>query len=121
MSVKIGLCTLNQLCLDFDGNLKRIVASIRQCLANGCQIRLGPELEVTGYGCEDAFFELDTVHHSWQIVGEVLKLDFKDILIYLSMPVVFESTLYNCLVVIYNSRIVTIRPKTKLAINGNYR
>ena len=29
-----------------------------------CQV--GPELEICGYGCEDHFFELDTVNHCWE-------------------------------------------------------
>ena len=28
--------------------------------------QVGPELEIPGYGCEDHFFELDTVDHSWE-------------------------------------------------------
>lgn len=37
------------------------------------------------------------------------------------MPVRKDSVLYNCRVILYNKKIVLIRPKTKLAGNGNYR
>ena len=117
----VAICTLNQLALDFEGNLSRIVTSIDQAIQLGATVRVGPELEVTGYGCEDAFYERDTVYHSWQIVAEILKKDYQDILINLSMPVEKDSGLYNCLIVILNSKIVLIRPKNRLAINGNYR
>jgi hypothetical protein len=30
--------------------------------------QVGPELEVCGYGCEDHFYELDTVEHSWEVL-----------------------------------------------------
>ena len=117
----VAICTLNQFALDFQGNLERIVASIDRAVQLGATVRVGPELEVTGYGCEDAFYEVDTVHHSWQIIGEILKKGYKDILINIGMPVVKDSGLYNCMVVILNSKIVFIRPKNRLAINGNYR
>lgn len=37
------------------------------------------------------------------------------------MPVLKDSALYNCRVLLLNSQIVLIRPKTRLAMNGNYR
>lgn len=40
--------------------------------------RLGPELEVCGYGCEDHFLEQDTVTHSWECIAELLKTDLTD-------------------------------------------
>lgn len=37
------------------------------------------------------------------------------------MPVLKDSALYNCRILILNSKIILIRPKTRLAMNGNYR
>ena len=37
------------------------------------------------------------------------------------MPVLKDSALYNCRILLLNSQIVVIRPKTRLAMNGNYR
>lgn len=37
------------------------------------------------------------------------------------MPISKDSSLYNCRVLILNSKIIAIRPKTILANNGNYR
>ena len=37
------------------------------------------------------------------------------------MPVLKDSALYNCRILLLNSQIVMIRPKTRLALNGNYR
>lgn len=56
--VTLATCNLNQWALDFDGNLKRIEESIRLAKTKGCKYRLGPELEISGYGCEDHFLEL---------------------------------------------------------------
>ncbi|EGR27476.1 hypothetical protein IMG5_195230 [Ichthyophthirius multifiliis] len=60
---------------------------------NKCTIRLGPELEISGYGCEDHFLELDTVTHSWEVLGEILSDSqlTKDILCAIGMPVLFNT------------------------------
>ncbi len=44
----LATCNLNQWALDFDGNQKRIIESIRQAKAAGASLRVGPELEITG-------------------------------------------------------------------------
>jgi len=55
--VTVATCSLRQFCLDFEGNTARIVESIRQAKAKGAKIRVGPELEICGYGCMDHFKE----------------------------------------------------------------
>jgi NAD+ synthase (glutamine-hydrolysing) len=108
--------------MDFDGNLRRIKESITVAKQKGARYRLGPELEVCGYGCEDHFLEQDTVTHSWECIAELLKSDLTDnILCDVGMPVVHAGVRYNCRVLLLNRRVVLIRPKTALAIDGNYR
>ena len=65
--VKLALCTLNQWALDFDGNYKRIVESIKLAHKQGASYRLGSELDITSYACEDHYHEMDTIHHAWQV------------------------------------------------------
>ena len=58
--------------MDFDGNLRRILESVKIAKDKGAAYRLGPELEITGYGCNDHFFESDTYLHSWEVLGKLL-------------------------------------------------
>ena len=74
--VTLAVCTLNQWALDFDGNLERILASIEKAKQSGAIYRTGPELEVTGYSCEDHFYESDTLLHSWQVLATLLEHQF---------------------------------------------
>ena len=48
----LATCSLNQWALDFDGNLARTRESIVLAKERGATYRVGPELELTGYGCE---------------------------------------------------------------------
>lgn len=120
--LKVVTCNLNQWAMDFDCNLSNIKQSIAEAKAAGAMIRLGPELEITGYGCEDHFLELDTVAHAWECLKELLLGDWTDgILCSFGMPVIKDSERYNCQVLCLNRKIIMIRPKMWLANDGNYR
>ncbi|CAF2080840.1 glutamine-dependent NAD(+) synthetase [Brassica napus] len=120
--LKVATCNLNQWAMEFECNMKNIKASISQAKAAGAVIRLGPELEVTGYGCEDHFLELDTLTHAWECLKELLLGDWTDgILCSIGMPVIKGAERYNCQVLCMNRRIIMIRPKLWLANDGNYR
>ncbi len=60
--------------MDFEHNKNNIIKSIKFAkerfliknkIFRGCKYRVGPELEICGYSCEDHFLENDTVNHSW--------------------------------------------------------
>jgi len=119
---KIACCNLNQWALDFEGNKRRIMESLRQAKEQKCTYRLGPELEITGYSCQDHFLELDTIKHSWEVLAEILSTDLTDgIICDIGMPVVHRDVLYNVRVIILNRHIYLIRPKAGMADDGNYR
>lgn len=90
--------------MSFKHNKMNIIKSIQIAKEKGATYRLGPELEIPGYGCEDHFFELDTVKHSWEVLTEILanKELTKDIICDIGMPVHYKNTLYNCRVICLN-------------------
>ena len=113
---------LNQWALDFSGNLQRIYQSCIEAKKQNATYRLGPELELCGYGCEDHFFETDTYMHCWESLSELLELGVTDgMLCDFGMPVLFGSIRYNCRVLCMDRKILLIRPKTAMADGGNYR
>ncbi|GAO47416.1 glutamine-dependent NAD(+) synthetase with GAT domain-containing protein [Saitoella complicata NRRL Y-17804] len=120
--VTVATCSLNQWALDFEGNADRIIKSIRIAKERGASLRVGPELEVTGYGCFDHFLEGDTYLHSWEMLGRILETEgTDDILLDIGMPVSHRNVKYNCRVICLNRKVLLIRPKLWLANDGNYR
>ena len=114
--------SLNQWALDFEGNAERIIESIRQAKAAGATLRVGPELEITGYGVLDGFLEGDTFLHSWEMLARIIDHpDCQDIVVDVGLPVRHRNVRYNCRVIFYNRKIILIRPKMWLANDGNYR
>ncbi|CEM11116.1 unnamed protein product [Vitrella brassicaformis CCMP3155] len=118
----VATCNLNQWALDFEGNLFRTEASIRGAKERRAKLRIGPELELCGYGCEDHFLENDTFQHSWESMARILKTDLTHgILCDIGAPVMHKSVRYNCRIFCLDGKILMIRPKLLFANDGNYR
>uniref|UniRef100_A0A3B4GTH4 Glutamine-dependent NAD(+) synthetase n=1 Tax=Pundamilia nyererei TaxID=303518 RepID=A0A3B4GTH4_9CICH len=120
--VTVATCCLNQWALDFEGNCERILRSIEEAKAHGAKYRLGPELEICGYGCADHFYESDTLLHSFQVLRNLLESPVtQDIICDVGMPIMHHNVRYNCRVLFLNRKILLIRPKMLMANHGNYR
>lgn len=120
--ITLATCSLNQWAMDFTGNKARILESIKRAKAAGATLRVGPELEITGYGCLDHFLEGDVFLHSWEMLAQIIEDPIsQDIVCDVGMPVRHRNVRYNCRVIFYNKKILLIRPKQFLANDGNYR
>jgi NAD+ synthase (glutamine-hydrolysing) len=51
--IRVGLCQLNTVVGDLDGNVERVVAAYDDAEAAGCDLAVFPELTITGYPPED--------------------------------------------------------------------
>ena len=101
MKITVSTCNLNQHALDFQNNYRNIFDSIKIAKSHNSQIRIGPELEICGYSCEDHFFETETIELSWLIIEKILKSKItENILCSFGMPVLFNQTLYTCIIYI---------------------
>jgi NAD+ synthase (glutamine-hydrolysing) len=120
--VTVATCNLNQWALDFEGNTKRIIESIQKAKELGAALRVGPELEICGYSCQDHLLEQDLYLHCWQVLERILKDEScYNILLDIGMPIQHRNVRYNCRVICLNGKILLIRPKMWLANDGNYR
>ncbi|XXH01219.1 hypothetical protein Hte_007573 [Hypoxylon texense] len=120
--ITVATCNLNQWALDFEGNTKRIIESIHKAKDAGASLRVGPELEICGYGCLDHLLEQDLYLHSLQCLETILRdQSCYDILLDVGMPILHRNVRYNCRVICFNGKILLIRPKLYLAGDGNYR
>lgn len=119
--VTVATCALRQWALDFEGNTARIIKSIKQAKALGAKVRVGPELEITGFGCGDHFLEQDLYLHCWEMLERILgDASLYDILIDVGMPVQHRGVRYDCRIICLDGKILLIRPKMWLANDGNY-
>lgn len=119
---KVAVVALNQHAMDFEGNKERIIRSLAEARAEGARLRVGPELEVTGYSCEDHFYEKDTETHAMEVLADILESgETEEMLSVIGLPVFHEGVRYNCDAYVLNGKIIGFRPKKYLADDGNYR
>ncbi|CAN3502701.1 hypothetical protein DICA1_E16512 [Diutina catenulata] len=120
--VTVATCNLNQWALDFEGNRDRILESIREAKKAGASLRVGPELELSGYGCLDHFGENEVYEQCWLMYRDIISDEATHgLVVDIGIPVIHHSIKYNCRIISYNGEILLIRPKVYLANDGNYR
>ncbi|KAI1379221.1 putative glutamine dependent NAD+ synthetase [Hypoxylon crocopeplum] len=120
--VTVATCSLKQWALDFEGNTQRIIESIHKAKAANARLRVGPELEICGYSCNDHLLEPDLYMHCLEMLTRILSdKSCYDILLDLGLPIKHRNVNYNCRVLCLNGKIIFIRPKMFLANDGNYR
>ena len=51
--IRVGLCQLNTVVGDLDGNVERVITAYDEAEAAGCDLAVFPELAITGYPPED--------------------------------------------------------------------
>lgn len=115
--VKVGVAALNQTPLDWRGNSDRIIEAIDQARAQQVQMLGLPELTLSGYGCEDAFFAPDTMHSSIQALLRLIPHS-KGIITNVGLPIRHQGALFNCSAILCDGKLVGLVPKKILAGDG---
>ena len=55
--MKIGIAQINSVVGDFPGNAKRLIAAYRECIDQGAELVISPELSLVGYPPRDLVFK----------------------------------------------------------------
>lgn len=103
--LKVGAAALNQTPLDWKGNQKRITEAIQNAKQDGVQVLCLPELAITGYGCEDAFYSPDTLKRSLDILS-VLAAETAGIVTCFGLPLRIRNKIYNTVAVVADTQIL---------------
>lgn len=115
--IKLGAGVLNQIPLDWQGNVSRIRAAIAVARSANVSVLCLPELCITGYGCEDAFLSPNTIRRAWQALNQLLP-DTKGMIVALGLPVLHQHGLFDCACLVVDGRIAGFTAKRFLAGDG---
>ncbi|OAA66733.1 glutamine-dependent NAD(+) synthetase synthase [Niveomyces insectorum RCEF 264] len=119
---RVATCALNQWSLDYEGNLRRIKQSIHEAKKAGAALRVGPELEITGYGLLDHFLENEVYDNAWDSLYSILTDEsLHGILLDVGLPLLHRNCRYNARAILLDGKIICFRPKLYLANDGNFR
>ena len=115
--IRVAGAALNQTPLDWDGNRDRILAAIAAARAAEVAVLCLPELCITGYGCEDAFFAAGVQRMALEVLAEIVP-HTGGIAVALGLPLRFESGLYDAAAFVADGRLAGIACKQHLAGDG---
>ncbi len=115
--IKLGVAALNQTPLDWRGNSNRIIEAIEKARSQKVQILTLPELALSGYGCEDAFFAPDTTDQALQSLRELIPQS-KGLIVNIGMPIRHQGALFNCIAILCDGKLVGLLAKKILAGDG---
>ena len=119
--IRVSCCVPAIEVADVTGNCEKIEAQLRKAAQEGSTIAVFPELCLTGYTCQDLFFQnplLEDCLHAIRQLTEVTKE--LGITAIIGSPLRIWGQLYNCAVVLSQGTIQGIVPKTYLPNYGEF-
>lgn len=113
--IKVSACTPEISVADCDYNSKKIIEMINSALSLGSKIIVFPELSITGYTCQDLFYQPTLLDGALNSILQILRKTKKsDSIIAVGAPIRNNGKIYNCAVVMQGGRILMVAPKTSL-------
>ena len=117
MKINLASSNLNQTPLSWDKNLKNIKNSIKLSIKKNVDILCLPELSITGYGCQDLFFNKWFIKKSDNLLIEISKI-CKSITVIVGHPLFHKNKLYNACCIIKNKEILGFFVKSNIPNDG---
>ena len=115
--LRVAGATINQTPLDFSGNAGRVRAVLRAARSEGVELLVLPELVLSGYGCEDAFFSPWTAESCMRSLMALLP-ETADLTVAIGLPILWGGGLYNAVAMAQDGRLLGINAKRVLAREG---
>ena len=117
MNLHLAAVALNQTPLDWEGNELRIRVSLDEVRKEGASLVCLPELCITGYGCEDAFFSPNTWQRAWRMLEDLLPATVGMVVVF-GLPVFHQRALFNTCAVVADGKLLGLAAKQNLAGDG---
>lgn len=116
-TVRVAAAALNQTPLDWEGNKARILRAVELARAEKASVLVLPELSITGYGCEDAFFMSGLTETAIAVLGEILPAT-RGLVVALGLPLLHQRALFDTACVVVDGAIAGFVPKQNLSGDG---
>ena len=103
--IKVASGALNQTPLDWSNNRDNCIAAIEEARNQDVSILCLPELAITGYGCEDAFYAPDTEKRAITTLLDILE-HTADMVVCVGLPLKVKNKLFNTACLMVNKQIL---------------
>ena len=115
--VKVAVACVNQIPFGWDHNFANLKNAIEQARAVGATVLCLPELAISGYNCEDAFFMRGLQDTAFDLLDRLAPLT-TGMVVAVGLPVYHEKAVYNAAALLVNGEIVGFAAKQFLAGDG---
>jgi len=115
--IKVAAGVLNQIPMAWHHNRDNIIHAIEEARAQEVSVLCLPELCLTGYGCEDAFYSHSLIEMGYELLEEIAA-HTEDIVVSVGLPVRHHNRIYNAACLIANRKILGFVAKRYVANNG---
>jgi NAD+ synthase (glutamine-hydrolysing) len=116
---RVAVCIPEVRVADPAFNAGKTVALLEEAARRGAILALYPELGLSAYSCEDLFHQQALLDGTEAALERVVAASRElPVIAVVGAPLVVDSLLYNCAVVVHRGRILGVTPKTYLP---NYR
>jgi NAD+ synthase (glutamine-hydrolysing) len=115
--IKVGVACVNQTPFAWDENFAHLARAIEQARREGVTLLCLPELAITGYSCEDAFFMDGLLDTAFSQLEELAALT-TGMVVAVGLPLYHEKALYNAAALLAHGDIVGFVAKQFLAGDG---
>ncbi|MCU0389731.1 MAG: NAD(+) synthase [Thermoflexibacter sp.] len=115
--IKVAGAVLNQTPLHWENNKQNIIHAIAEARKQKVSILCLPELCITGYGCEDAFYAIGVHQTALEVLEEILPYT-TDMVVSVGLPILYQNRIFNTACLIVNEQIIGFVAKRFLAGNG---
>lgn len=113
--IKVGAASIHTQIANCRHNTDEIIKMIEQANQNNTQILTFPELAITGYTCEDLFFQDRLLNEATVQLDRIVEISSTiDMIIIVGLPLSYMQKLYNVAAVIYQGEILGFVPKTHI-------
>ena len=113
--IKVATATPEIKVADCDYNSKQIITLAKTLAKKGVRLAVFPELCITGYTCQDLFFQTALLDGAKSALNDIAKKLAKlDMITVVGLPVAHNGNLYNCAAVLYHGEVLGYVPKQYL-------
>ena len=119
--IRVSCCVPAIEVADVMGNCEKIEKQLRQSAAEGSGIAVFPELCLTGYTCQDLFFQNTLLEDCFQAIRHLAAVTKElGIMAIIGSPMKVRGQLYNCAVVLSRGEIQGFVPKMYMPNYGEF-
>ncbi len=113
--IRVGACSIHTTIANPKANANQIIQYMHEASEKQLQILVFSELTLSGYTCEDLFFQDRLLQECLNQLDRIVE-ESKDMqmVVIVGLPMVYLHKLYNVAAVIFNGRILGFVPKTYL-------